>query len=129
MMFFNRSSTATASAATLERDRQGWMTALVVLSVFSVLMILPGIAEAQNIILPWDSSSCKLAKAFTGPWLGWMAVVAIAIAGLCFGIGELKAPLQTTMRIAAGFSIAVAAVAVAGWIMPSMSASLQSVAC
>ncbi len=127
VMFTNRSSAATAT--TLQRDRQSWMTALVVLSVFSVLMAAPGMAEAQNIILPWDTSSCKLAKAFTGPWLGWMAVVAIAIAGLSFGIGELKAPLQTAMRIAAGFSIAVAAAAVAGWITPSVSASLQSFAC
>jgi hypothetical protein len=96
----------------------------------AAIMLMPGLAHADTTTtLPWDTASCTAAKAFTGSWLGWMAAIAIALAAVCWGIGEAKAPLQTVMRIAAGFSSAVSAVSVAGWLIPSMSTTLSASAC
>lgn len=81
-------------------------------------MMVPDLAIAQA--LPWEAGTCKFAKAFTGPWLGWVAVIAIVAAAVAWGVGESNAPLQGAMRIAAGFSIAVSAAAVVGWFFPGL---------
>jgi type IV secretory pathway VirB2 component (pilin) len=44
----------------------------------------------------------------------WAAVIAIALGGVMFGLGELNGPFQRMMQIAGGFSIAIGAVAIAG---------------
>jgi type IV secretory pathway VirB2 component (pilin) len=110
-------------------DRKSLGISVALMAVLMLFLFMPLHAHAQTIDLPWDSSMCKAAKAFTGPWLAWVAAIAVAIAGVAFGVGEAKAPLQTAMRIACGFSVAVAAVSVVGWLMPSASSYLQSMAC
>lgn len=110
-------------------DRKTLVLSGALMLVMAMLLFTPIGAHAQTVDLPWDSSSCKMAKAFTGPWLGWVAAIAIAIAGVAFGIGEAKAPLQTAMRIAAGFSVAVSAFTLVTWLVPSMQSAITSAAC
>jgi type IV secretory pathway VirB2 component (pilin) len=63
--------------------------------------------------LPWESFTQTLACELKGPWVKWMAVIAIALGGIMFGLGELSGPFQKMMQIAGGFSVAVGATAVA----------------
>jgi type IV secretory pathway VirB2 component (pilin) len=67
--------------------------------------------------LPWDSFTQKLACMMSGAWIKWAAVIAIAIGGVMYGLGELSGPFGRVMQIGGGFSIAAGAVTVAGWLL------------
>lgn len=105
---------------TIRLDAKQVGMSLIMMAAALLLMLGPDLAMAQSATLPWETGTCKFAKAFVGPWVGWVAVIAIALAGIAFGVGESNAPMQTAMRIAAGFSIAVGAVAVVGWFWPNL---------
>jgi type IV secretion system protein VirB2 len=98
-----------------------WLFAAIVITV---LTLLPNLAHAQQ-AMPWESFTCSLAKQVTGPWIKWMAVIAIALGGVMFGLGELSGPFQRVMQIAGGFSIALGAVAIVANMFPS-TASMGS---
>ena len=82
-------------------------------------LLMPSLASAA----PWDEFSRNLACTMTGPWVKWMAVLAIAIGGLMFGLGELNGPFGTVLRIAGGFSIALGAVSIATLLFNSFGPS------
>lgn len=84
---------------------------LQMIGVLAFLLLIPELAQAQT-AMPWDNFTCMLAKQLGGNAIKWMAVIAVALAGLMYGLGELAGPFQKTLQIAAGFSIALGAVAV-----------------
>lgn len=90
-----------------------------------MLLIGPVSAHAQSMSgsMPWETFAQKVACSMSGPWVKWLAVTAIALAGIMFGLGELSGPFKRAMEIAGGFSIAVAAVAVVTMILPSSATS------
>lgn len=107
---------------TVTSKQEQWLNRLTsLLAVFAVAIFLfsPDVAMAQSIDLPWETFTQKLACTLTGAWLKWMAVIAVALAGVLWGVGELSGPFQRVMQIASGFSIAIAAVAVVGWLLPA----------
>ena len=63
--------------------------------------------------LPWETFTKTIACELSGAWVKWMAVIAIALGGVMFGLGELSGPFQKMMQIAGGFSISIGAVGVA----------------
>ena len=80
-----------------------------------VLLLGPLSASAQQ--LPWETFSRTLACGLSGAWVKWLAVIAVALGGVMFGLGELSGPFQRTMQIAGGFRIALGAVAVVGMLL------------
>jgi type IV secretion system protein VirB2 len=67
--------------------------------------------------LPWDTFTQRLACMLSGAWVKWVAVIAIAIGGVMYGLGELSGPFSRVMQIGGGFSVAAGAVTVAGWLL------------
>lgn len=114
-MFFRTSHSAGQSlmeAETEQRRRFTFMVlAMMVVAVFFMLAPEPAYAQAA---LPWEDFTKKMACTVTGAWVKWAAVIAIALGGVMFGLGELSGPFQRMMQIAGGFSIAIGAVAIAG---------------
>jgi len=114
-MFFRTSTPAGQSIQEAESE-QGRRVALMVLAMMAIavlLMLAPEPAYAQA-ALPWEDFTKKLACTVSGAWVKWAAVIAIALGGVMFGLGELNGPFQRMMQIAGGFSIAIGAVAIAG---------------
>lgn len=66
-------------------------------------------AQSMSGTMPWETFTQKLAQQLCGPWVKWLAVIAVALGGVMFGLGELSGPFKRTMEIAGGFSIAVGA--------------------
>jgi type IV secretory pathway VirB2 component (pilin) len=87
-------------------------------------MLLPDIANAAT--APWETFAQTLACTMRGGWVKWMAVLAIAIGGLMFGLGEMNGPFQKILQIAGGFSIALGSVAVATTLLGSFNDAGQS---
>lgn len=94
---------------------------LAILLSFAINALLPSVALAQSFQggLPWEAATRNIACQLGGPTLKWLAVIAIVLAGIMFGLGELSGPFQRFMQIAGGFSIAVSAVSVVGWLLGS----------
>jgi len=92
------------------------MTAMLVMIV---MLALPGTSFAQEAGggMPWEGALQTMAEAMTGPWVKWLAIIAIACGGILFGIGELNGPFKYALQIAAGFSVAVGAATFAGMVM------------
>lgn len=86
--------------------------------VVAILTLFPDIAHAQSVGVPWETFTSKLACTLSGNWVKWMAVIAVALGGVMFGLGELSGPFQKMMQIAGGFSIAIGATAVVGLLLP-----------
>lgn len=101
---------------------QGRRARRVVLLIAGVvtLLAMPDIALAQS-APPWESFMAKLACWGTGPWVKWAAVLAIAIGGIMFGLGELNGPFKMVLQISAGFSFAAGAVGIAALLIPGGS--------
>lgn len=107
------------------------MQALALLALAFILFAMPGMAMAADDAAPWEGGVCRAMKAVTGRWVGWVAIIAVVLAAVMYGVGESNQTFQTAMRIVAGFSVALgAAAAVAffwpGVIVPSSCASLGS---
>lgn len=102
---------------TREANLRLFVAVLLILALFS---LLPTTAHATT--MPWESFGCQLATQLTGPWVKWMAVIAVALGGVMFGLGELSGPFQKMMQIAGGFSIALGAVAVVTMLLPTGTA-------
>lgn len=82
-------------------------------------LLVPMAANAQSSTgLPWVKFTETLACELQGPWVKWLAVIAVALGGIMFGLGELSGPFQRTMQIAGGFSIAVGALTVVPLLLP-----------
>jgi len=93
--------------------------ALLMMGVMLMLMLfMPEQAIAQQTAAPWDQGVCKFAQAVTGPWVTWVAIIAIVIAAVMWGLGESNQGFQTALRIVAGFSLAISAVTVFMWFFP-----------
>ncbi len=95
---------------------------LAMLFVFLVLALLPDLAHAQVPGMPWETFSTSLACTLSGNWVKWMAVIAIALGGVMFGLGELSGPFQKMMQIAGGFSIALGAVGIVNMLLQGKAA-------
>lgn len=93
----------------------------IALLCFAAFALLPNMAHAAP--LPWEGFTSQLACTLSGPWVKWMAVIAIALGGVMFGLGELSGPFQKMMQIAGGFSVAVGATVVVGWLLPTAGGS------
>lgn len=106
-------------------DKPNTRLILALFLVFAIFALMPDFAHAQTTTgaLPWVSFSCKLAEMLTGDWVKWMAVIAVALGGLMFGLGELNGPFKLTLQIAGGFSIALGAAGVVGLLLPGSMAS------
>lgn len=96
---------------------------LVILFLIGLVLLLgPLSAHAQTQgTMPWETFTSTIAKQMCGPWVKWLAVIAVALGGIMFGLGELSGPFKRTMEIAGGFSIAVAAAAVVGMMLPGQN--------
>lgn len=94
---------------------------LLTVAAFIVLMLMPSVSFAQA--LPWEGGICRFAKAAVGPWLGYVAVLAIVFAAIAFGVGESNGPFKQAMQIVGGISIAVGALTVVQWFWPNLIAS------
>jgi type IV secretory pathway VirB2 component (pilin) len=87
---------------------------------FLFSLLFPSNALAQALPpggLPWESATRNIACQLGGATLRWLAVISIVLAGIMFGLGELSGPFQRFMQIAGGFSIAISAVSVVGWLL------------
>jgi len=76
----------------------------------------PALADTST-SLPWDTFTQKLACMLSGNWVKWAAVIAIAVGGVMYGLGELSGPFGRVMQVGGGFSVAAGAVTVAGWLL------------
>lgn len=95
-----------------------YMPSLLMLLVLALLWSFPNSAHAQEAGgMPWESALEKMAEMMTGAWVKWIAIIAIAVGGVLFGIGELKGPFGYALQIAAGFSVAIGAAALAGLVI------------
>lgn len=112
-MNFRNSPAQYIGEAEAEQTRRMIITILAMAFVTIVFAMTPEPAYAQA-ALPWESFTQKLACTISGPWVKWAAVIAIALGGVMFGLGELSGPFQRMMQIAGGFSIAIGAVSIAG---------------
>lgn len=74
-------------------------------------------ASGGGFSMPWEGALQSMAAAISGPWVKWLAIIAIAIGGILFGIGELNGPFKYVLQIAAGFSVALGATALVGNLM------------
>ena len=109
----------------------GWVSPLLTLAVVAALTLLliasPDSALAQSIggngSLPWDTFTQRLACMLSGAWVKWVSVIAIAIGGVMYGLGELSGPFSRVMQIGGGFSVAAGAVTVAGWLLGASTGS------
>ena len=92
---------------------------LLALLVMFGMLAAPGTSFAQEGGggMPWEGALQAMADAMTGPWVKWLAIIAIAVGGILFGIGELNGPFKYALQIAAGFSVAVGAATFAGMLM------------
>jgi type IV secretion system protein VirB2 len=103
------------------RYRRCAPTAAVLMLLGLVLLSSPDLALAQSVggngSLPWDTFTQRLACMLSGAWVKWVAVIAIAIGGVMYGLGELSGPFSRVMQIGGGFSVAAGAVTVAGWLL------------
>lgn len=110
--------------ATHESNVRFIIAALVIVALFA---LLPSVAHAQSTGgLPWETFGCKLASQLTGPWVKWMAVIAVALGGVMFGLGELSGPFQKVMQIVGGFTIALGAVTVVSTLLPGTAIAAGS---
>src|ERR1035437_60371 len=108
--------------ATHESNVRFIIAALVIVALFA---LLPSVAHAQSTGgLPWETFGCKLASQLTGPWVKWMAVIAVALGGVMFGLGELSGPFKKVMEIIGGFTIALGATGVVATLLPSTGGTL-----
>lgn len=107
------------------------MSVLTVCLVVMLLAAVPQDAHAQfsSSALPWETFTQKVACALQGPWVKWAAVIAVALGGVMFGLGELSGPFQRVMQIAGGFSIALGAVGVVAWLLPAGSMGTTVLRC
>lgn len=104
------------------------LTAVVFICLW--LLLGAGAAHAQSVgsgPMPWVKFTETLACQLQGPWVKWLAVIAIALAGVMFGLGELSGPFKRTMEIAGGFSIAVAATLIVGTLLPDSQGLVCSI--
>lgn len=108
-----------------KEDHLAWkkqFAVLLGLLIFFLLLSPSAYADPLLVMpspMPWESFTKTLACTLSGAWIKWMAVIAVALGGVMFGLGELSGPFQRTMQIAGGFSIAVGAVAVVGYLIPT----------
>src|ERR1035437_10675176 len=98
------------------------IAAMVIVALFA---LLPSIAHAQT-TMPWETFSTKLACTLSGNWVKWMAVIAVALGGVMFGLGELSGPFQKMMQIVGGFTIALGAVTVVSTLLPGTAIAAGS---
>jgi type IV secretory pathway VirB2 component (pilin) len=77
-----------------------------------VCCVLAGQVAAQS---PWESSSQKLATAFTGPIAKGLSLVAIVVGGLTFAYGE-GGGKKLIGGIVFGVGMAMGAASFLGWL-------------
>ena len=103
----------------------GLIAAMLLLGL--LVLASPDSALAQSVggngSLPWDTFTQRLACMLSGAWVKWVAVIAIAIGGVMYGLGELSGPFSRVMQIGGGFSVAAGAVTVAGWLLGASTGS------
>src|ERR1035437_43062 len=111
--------------STHEANLRLFVAVLLILALFS---LFPAVAHAQTAAdpLPWTTFGCKLATQLTGPWVKWMAVIAIALGGVMFGLGDLSGPFKKVMQIVGGFTIALGAVTVVSTLLPGTAIAAGS---
>lgn len=109
----------------LSNNKMNLRFMLAMLFVFLVLTLLPDLAHAQSGPLPWETFTNKLACTLSGNWVKWMAVIAIALGGVMFGLGELSGPFQKMMQIAGGFSIALGAVGIVNMLLNTSGTNIN----
>ena len=116
-------------AGTLEASGQnvGGLRLAAVMALAVVLCTTSDAAFAQSAAPPWETAMAKMACWAQGPWIKWAAVVAIALGGVMFGLGELNGPFKQLLQIAGGFSFAAGAVSMAALLIPTIGASLVCV--
>jgi type IV secretory pathway VirB2 component (pilin) len=69
-----------------------WPSLPIILTVMTVVLLLPSIASAQG--SPWERAASNLEFTFTGPLARSLALVSIVIGGLMFMFGEGGAKRQ-----------------------------------
>lgn len=84
--------------------------------LFAVMLVVA--SSAAHAGMPWENSLKTIACDVGVGTVKWLAVIAVILAGIMYGLGELSGPFQKMMQIAAGFSIAVGAGAVVFLLIP-----------
>lgn len=85
--------------------------------VLGALLLCPDVSFAVSGSMPWEGALERLAEAATGAWIKWVAIIAIAVSGVLFAIGELGGPFKTLLQIAAGLSFATGAASLAAMVL------------
>lgn len=101
----------------LYQQAKPYLPQLAVFMVMIGMLATPATSFAAEGSMPWEGALQAMAESMTGPWVKWLAIIAIAVGGILFGIGELNGPFKYALQIAAGFSVAVGAAAIAGMVV------------
>lgn len=94
---------------------QGLRRILQTLTLFTLLVVIPALAQAQASGSPFDTGFTALQNLFTGTIAKVASLIAIVIGGYGFAHGEPGAK-KALAGVAAGTGIAVLAVNVLSWL-------------
>ena len=75
--------------------------------IFAISLLV--FSSAAHAAMPWENALANITCDVSSGTVKWLAVLAIVLGGVMYGLGELSGPFQKALQIAAGFSIAVGA--------------------
>lgn len=89
--------------------------ALLPLIMLALFLLAPEIARAEGGVFEKIGKVLKefATEATDSGWMSWIGVLAIAVGGILFSVGELNGPFGYVIRIVAGLAVASGAVALA----------------